>query len=111
MSPRLKANGRHKVTLQKLGERIDDGAGGGSIPFEDVKHISADIDPVSGRELLRGGATEVFFTHRVMTRYFPGVKPHWRIKYGDRMFDIKAVNDFEERHRHLELMCEELVTW
>lgn len=111
MSPHMRANGRHKVTLQKLGERIDDDAGGGSIPYEDVKHLWADIEPISGRELLRAGTNEAALTHRVRTRYYPGIKPHWRIRYEDKMLDIKYVIDEGERHRSLELMCEELVSW
>jgi SPP1 family predicted phage head-tail adaptor len=103
--------------LQKQGERIDDGTGGGSIPFEDVVKVHASIEPLSGNELLRAEQFEASLTHRVRTRYYPGVKPHWRIRYDDdraditRVFDIKSVIDPEERHRELELMCEELVSW
>lgn len=108
---------RHRVTIQKLGTRIDDGTGGGSIPFTDVAEVYASIDPLSGNELLRAEQFEASLTHRIRTRYVAGVHPSYRVLYVDeyadstRVFDIKQVIDPEERHRELELMCEELVTW
>lgn len=102
---------RHKVTLQKLGERVDDGAGGGSIPFEDVADVWAHIHPLAGSELLRAGQFDATLSHRISIRYYPGIHPSWRVKYGTRVFDIKSVADLDERHREIELMCEELVTW
>lgn len=102
---------RHKITFERIGERADDGAGGGSVTPEDVTTVWAAIEPLTGNELLRTEQFETTLTHRVRTRYLEGVRPHWTIKYGTRRFDIKRVIDPEERHRELELMCEELVTW
>jgi SPP1 family predicted phage head-tail adaptor len=107
---------RHPVTLQKLGTRVDDGMGGGAIPFEDVVELRASIEPLSGREQLLAGQMEAELTHRIRIRFYPGVKPHWRIVYNDllngtRVFDIDSVINPEEKHRELELMCTELVDW
>lgn len=102
---------RHKITLQGLGARVDDGHGGGSISFTDVISLWASIEPLTGDEILRAGQMDVKMTHRVRHHYYPGVRPSWRVVYGSRVFDIKHVNDPEERHRELELICEELVTW
>jgi SPP1 family predicted phage head-tail adaptor len=107
---------RHRVTLQSLGTRTDDGYGGGSILFTDEVTLNASIEPLSGEERLEAGQLESALTHRIRTRFYAGVKPHWRVKYidkhaGERVFDIDSVMDPEERHRELELMCTELVTW
>jgi SPP1 family predicted phage head-tail adaptor len=107
---------RHRVTLQSLGTRVDDGYGGGSILPVDEVTLNASIEPLSGDELLEAGQLEAALTHRIRTRFYAGVKPHWQIKYvdkyaGERRFDINTVIDPEERHRELELMCTELVTW
>jgi SPP1 family predicted phage head-tail adaptor len=107
---------RHRVTLQSLGTRTDDGYGGGSILFTDEVTLNASIEPLSGEELLLAGQEESSLTHRIRTRFYAGVAPHWRVKYedryrGTRMFDIDTIIDPEERHRELELMCTELVTW
>lgn len=106
---------RHLVTLQSLGARVDDGIGGGSIPFADVAELWASIEPLSGRELLLAGQLDDRMTTRVRTRYYAGVRPSWRIRWVDNgtvhVFDIKSIADKEERHIELEMMCEELVTW
>lgn len=101
---------RHQVTLQKLGTRVEDGYGGGSIPQTDVATVWAAIEPLTGNELLRAtGQFESVIDTRIRIRYYPGVKPEWRVKYGTRVFDIKSVADLEERHREMELMCEEVI--
>lgn len=103
---------RHKVTIQRMGTRVDDETGGGSIPWNDLyADIPASIEPLSGYELLRAESYEAGLTHRVRTRFYEGIRPSDRILYGTRVFDIKRPIDPEERHRELELMCEELVTW
>jgi SPP1 family predicted phage head-tail adaptor len=104
-------NLRHRVTIQSLGTRVDDGAGGGSIPFADVATVWAEVHPLTGREQFLAGAFNPALTHRVTIRYRPGIKPSDRIVYGTRVLDIKSVADVEERHRQLEMLCEELVTW
>ncbi len=102
---------RHRVHIQQLGTRVDDGMGGGSIIPETVLTVNAAIEPLTGDELLRAGQLESTLTHRVRIRYIEGVKPSWQVKYGTRIFDIDRVIDPEERHRELELMCTEQVTW
>lgn len=118
---------RHRVTFQKPGTRIDDGMGGGVLPFVDVAEVHAAIEPLSGREQLLASQLEAEVTHRIRTRFYPGVKPSWRVKFLDaelaavapdddptpglRLFDINSIIDPESRHRELELMCTELVDW
>lgn len=104
---------RHRGTIQRQGARVDDGTGGGSIPWNDLyADIPASVEPLSGNELLRAEQFESTLTHRVRTRFYQGVRPSDRFVYeSTRVFDIKHVIDPEERHRELELMCEELVTW
>lgn len=81
-------------------------------PYIDAyENVAASVEPLEGNELLRAEQFESTLTHRVRTRYYAGVRPHWRIQYGSRVFDIKHVIDPEERHRELEMMCQELVTW
>lgn len=103
---------RHRVDLQEQGPRVSDGAGGGSAPFVTyAENVPAAIEPLAGREFLQAEQFDVRVTHRVRIRYRAGVRPSHKVIYGSREFDIKSVIDFEERHRELELMSEELVTW
>lgn len=102
---------RHKVTLQDLGARVDDGYGGGTIPVVDVAEVWASIEPLTGEERLAAGQFDTSITHRIRIRYYAGIRPSWQIAFGTRVFDIKSVADKFERHIEMELMCEELVTW
>ncbi len=127
MKPITAGQLRHRVTLQKPGTRVDDGMGGGPLPFVDVADIHASIEPLSGREQLLGSQIEAELTHRIRTRFYRGVKPSWRVRFidaelaavapandpspGERRFDIESIVDPESRHRELELMCTELVDW
>lgn len=116
MKPITAGELRHRVTLQKLGTRVDDGMGGGAIPFEDVDEVYASIEPLTGRERLLTGQLETDLTHRIRTRFYAGVKPHWRIYHDDpvsgiHIYDIESIADVGSRHRELELMCNELVDW
>lgn len=101
---------RHKVQLQKLGGRVDDGYGGGSESMSDIATVYASIEPLTGSEILRAGQLDSNITHRIRIRYYPGVTPRWQVKYGTRQFDINSVADIEERHIQMELMCTELIT-
>jgi SPP1 family predicted phage head-tail adaptor len=102
---------RHQVTLQQLGKRVDDGYGGGSIPEIDVVKLWAHIEPLVGRELFNEAQFNPSVTHQITIRYYPGIKPSMRILFGSRVFDIKSIRDIDERHRKIESICEELVTW
>jgi SPP1 family predicted phage head-tail adaptor len=66
-----------------------------------------EVAPMSGRELLAAEAVQSSLTHSVSIRYFAGLKPSMRIKYGDRLFDIQSVIDEDERHRTMTLLCVE----
>jgi SPP1 family predicted phage head-tail adaptor len=102
---------RHKVVIEKPGTRVDDTMGGGTLPFETHAEVYASIEPLTGNELLRGGQLESTLTHRIRTRYVAGVRPSYQVRSGSRVFDIDRVIDPEERHRELELICTEQVTW
>jgi SPP1 family predicted phage head-tail adaptor len=99
---------RHEVTIQQPGTRVDDGYGGGSVVDSNVATVWAAIEPLTGNELFQAGQFNPSLSHRVRIRYYPGIRPSWKVKYGTRTFDIKSVADVDERHREVVLMCEEL---
>ena len=97
---------RHRITLQSATD-TPDGGGGFTTVWTDVATVWAAIEPLKGREQLHAAQLETPVTHRVTLRYRAGVTPKMRVKFGTRVFNIRAVIDAEERHRTLELMCEE----
>jgi SPP1 family predicted phage head-tail adaptor len=99
---------RHEVTIQQPGTRVDDGYGGGSVVDSDVTTVWAAIEPLAGEERFVNGQFDPSISHRVRIRYYPGIRPSWKLKYGARVLNIKYAADVDERHREVVLMCEEL---
>lgn len=69
----------------------------------------ASITPIMGREFLEARAQGQELSHKVELRARKGVTPEMRVKFGDRIFDIEAVMDVEEKGAEMVLMCKELV--
>jgi SPP1 family predicted phage head-tail adaptor len=102
---------RHRITIQSRSSGRD--ALGGQVPtWSDVATVWADVQPLSGRELLAAQANKSELTHTVTIRYQsqfsdPKVMAAMRILYAARIFNIHASIDPDERHIALELACGE----
>ena len=99
---------RHRVTIQQL-TRVEDEGGGYAEVWADVATVWAAIKPMRGNERYEAQQVQSTLTHKVTIRYRAGIKPQMRLLYGNRVFNIEAVIDIEERHRWLELLCSEVV--
>jgi len=99
---------RHRITLQEI-IKTDDGYGGIVETWKDIATVWAAIEPLKGTERYQAQQVQSELTHKVTIRYRAGIKPQMRILYGNRVFDIEAVIDVDERHRWLELLCSEVV--
>lgn len=100
---------RHKITIQELVEQVDEyGTPTGTSTWQDVCTVWAAIEPIQGREYVLLHSTQSELSARIRIRYRSGIKPAMRVVYGDRVFDIQAVIDTQERHIELQLMCIEV---
>ncbi len=102
---------RHRVTFQSRSIAADS-FGAQSAVWSDVATVSADISPLSGRELLAAQQINVEISHSITIRYqaqFAGPKAvaAMRIVYGDRIFNIHASIDPDERRRSLQITASE----
>ncbi|WP_027717295.1 phage head closure protein [Desulfovirgula thermocuniculi] len=97
---------RHRVTFQK---RSLDPATGGLTAWADYVTVWAKVEDLSGRDYFQaqmlGEASLV--TTRITVRWRPDLDPHMRVRFGDRLFDIKAILDPDGRRRVLQVMCAE----
>ena len=93
---------RHEITIEKLTKtRV---AGGGHTKvWATFVSARACIKPLSGRERLHAMHIQDSLTHRITIRYRPGVTPAMRIKFGTRIFNIKAVINLDERKLWIEI--------
>lgn len=97
---------RHRVKLQRY-DRVSDGMGGYEEQWVDVATVWASVEPLQGRERFEAQQVQATTSHRVRMRYRSDVKPEMRVLFGSRILHIQAVVDPQERHRELQLLCEE----
>lgn len=95
-----------RIKLQQRSTTKTD-AGTEQTTWSDVATVWANVQPLSGRELMAAAAVNAEVTHLIVIRYRPGVTARMRAVYGTRIFDINAVIEPEMAHVSLELMCTE----
>lgn len=109
-----------KNTIPRLAERLTleapqrtpDGGGGWQVTWTPLGTFWAEVQPVSGRERVVGGRETSRITHRVRIPSAPVGSPRrpaadQRFRQGDRVFDIRAVAEADERHGYLVCWVEE----
>jgi|SRR5579863_9407914 len=79
--------------------------------------VRCKIETLSGREAMMAGEFMAQATHQLTMWYLPGITAKMRINYktdaqraagqDGRLFDILLVNDIDELHRWMFLMCRE----
>lgn len=69
--------------------------------------IWAKVSPLAGRELERAREVVANATHQVQTRYRVGINTRKRLRHDNRILNIEAVQDVDERNRELILTCVE----
>ena len=67
----------------------------------------ADVRPIRSTERAADGHFQTIKLYRVSIRYRLGVKSKYRVIFGGRTLEIASVIDVDERHRQLDLLCEE----
>jgi SPP1 family predicted phage head-tail adaptor len=100
---------RHQVSVQSATDTTD-GRGSTTQSWSTVTTVWASVEPISGRELLRGDQVAADVTHRVRLRA-PGLTltPRHRLLFGSRHLAIDRVINVEERGEEYELLCHEVV--
>ena len=95
---------RHRVTIESE-TRTSDGAGGASVAWIVVADVWAAIQPQRGSENLTLDRVAGAVPYDIWIRYRTGVTPSMRVRFGARVFDIRAVVDTEDRGHWLKLMA------
>ena len=98
---------RHRITFQRPSTEKDRLAGYED-DWQDVATVWAQISPISGRDFLTQ-IRETIVTHKIYCRYRPGITPQMQIQFGDRIFRIISILNWDERNEGLTIMCEEHV--
>ena len=96
---------RHRVEII-VPDNSQDGSGGiDPDAGTTLATVWASIEPVSGRELQ--GAQQIVsqVTHKITIRWLDGVQALQRVNFEDRVFQIQYIQNPNETHKMLILLC------
>lgn len=101
---------RHRVYLQAKSVTRDS-FGGETIAWttKTPRPIWASIEPLSVREFFASQELRSQVTHRIVIRYYAGVKTEWRVLWGSRQFNIVSIINPDERNKEMILLCTEWI--
>ena len=102
---------KHSITIEKTRGTKDD-YGQDVQTWVEVCSVRADIRPIGGKERLAAMAYESKITHTVAIRYTSELEPlvnagAYRILFGDRVLQIIAGRNLDEKNRMIVFDCEE----
>jgi SPP1 family predicted phage head-tail adaptor len=86
----------------------DDGRGGTALSWATKFRITGKMKALKGYEMIRGQALTDKITHRVETWYDSRVSTAHRLTYSSRTFDIRFVENVNERNVKMLLHIEEV---
>ena len=97
---------RHQVEILKpiiitdqLGQEIE---------IWEVQHsVWASIEPLSGKEYFSAKQVNSEVNVKITLRYINSLLPHWVVQFGQRVFNIETIINFEEKNKYLQLLCSE----
>lgn len=86
----------------------EDGMGSSVESWTEFKNgVWAAVWPVSAKEQIRAGKTELVTTHRIRIRYVSGLTPDMRIKYNGSYFNIVSIINPGTTNRMIDILATE----
>ena len=99
-------NLRHYITIEQQTETFNS-EGELIITWTTFKSVWAEILPLVGREYWSSKQVNAETTGKLRTRYYPGITPKMRIKFGNRYFEILGVINIEEKGEEMVIYYKE----
>lgn len=98
---------RHQIVLQRRTMARTANSAEMAETWTSVGTVWANVEPLSGSELLRAQQTQAETTHQVTIRHFDELTPRDRVRFGTRLFEILSIVNRDERNEMLTLQCVE----
>ncbi len=97
-----------RITIQQQAT-TQDSYGEETQNWSDIKSCWAEIHTASSREVYAAAGYVSELSHVITIRYasIPTIKAGMRVAYSNRTFRIQAVDDVNESHESLSLLCQE----
>jgi len=99
---------RHRIQLQRATELKDD-SGGVVRTWTTITPRWGDILPARGSERFDAAKTEAQTNVKIRIRNHGTIDPTWRIKFGDKIYNINSVVNVGERNFMTEIDCIEVL--
>ncbi len=97
---------KHSVMLQYQ-TRVADGMGGFTTTWNDAQTVYAAIWPISAKETVQAMGQAMTITHRVRMRYRANIRSNWRIKHGNRYYNIVSIINPNMERKWLDILVKE----
>lgn len=98
---------RHRIEIQVASTADGSFSKSQSVNYSTVTTVWGEIRPLTGKEFVHGRANDAQVTHEVTIRYYSGLTPRHRLKFGTRIFNIVQLRDIEERNRMMIVLVNE----
>lgn len=99
----------HRIDIQVPTKSQDD-YGTNTITWSTLhSNIAAKVTPSIGRQYFEAKAIQSEITHKISMRYIANISPKFRIKFGNRYFNIISRINVEERNLELVFYCSEQI--
>lgn len=100
---------RNRIELQRVSETLVNGE-----PVQTwttLATVWAAVEPLAGRQFFAAQQTQAQVTHSIRIRWSRDwtLGPKDRVKFGERLFDIVAVLNIEERNQELVIQAVEVL--
>ena len=98
---------KHRVDIQAE-TKTPDGMGGTTVVWTTLKSsVAAAIWPISAKEQIQAMATTMTITHRIRIRYRSVMRSSWRIKHGNKYYNIVSIINPNMDRKWLDVLVEE----
>ena len=95
-----------RITIQ-YETKVGDDMGGFTVSWVDAMTVWAALWPLSATESVKSMQTSMVVSHRVRIRYLSVLRPSWRLKFGDRYFNIVSIINPNEKNEYLDILAKE----
>ncbi len=106
MKPTSPSDLNKRITLQYQ-TKVSDPAGGYITTWTDAATVWAAIWPTSANEITAANASSMIVSHRIRIRYRSVLKASWRVKFGNRYFNIVGITSPNEGREWIDLLTKE----
>jgi len=99
---------RHKICIEEK-VILRDSYGAEQVTWTPFLYAWAKIEPLTGREYFASKQTQASTSHKITMRYQAGIHPYHRISWADRVFNIDAILNEDERNISLIIFATEAI--